>query len=100
MFPAVVLGQKRPIFWAFFIGKIYCKKCRNVICAAHLFLMDTASIRELADAVHAQTVFPGVHRQSPIVEPDIIKVATVVYAVRTIRVLVHMVQPVVILIQG
>lgn len=62
--------------------------------------MDTASIRELADAVRAQTVFPVVHRQLPIVEPDIIKVATVVYAVRTIRGLVHMVQPVVILIQG
>ena len=62
--------------------------------------MDTASIRELADAVHARTVFPVVHIQSPIVRMGIIKVATVVYAVRTIRVLVHMVQPVVILIQG
>ena len=68
------------------------------ICAAHLFLMDTASTRKVADAVRAQTVFPVVHIQSPIVEPDIIKVATVVYAVRTIRGLVHMVQPVVILI--
>lgn len=100
MFPAVVLGQKRPVFWAFFIGRIYCKKCRNVICAVQLFLMDIVSTRKVAHAVHAQTVFPVVHRQLPIVEPDIIKVATVVYAVRTIRVLVHMVQPVVILIQG
>lgn len=60
--------------------------------------MDIVSTRKVAHAVHARTVFPGVHRQLPIVEPDIIKVATVVYAVRTIRVLVHMVQPVVILI--
>ena len=62
--------------------------------------MDTASIRELADAVHARTVFPVVHRQLPIVEPDIINVATVVYAVRTIRGLAHTAQVAVITVVG
>ena len=62
--------------------------------------MDTASTRKVADAVRAQTVFPVVHIQSPIVRMDIIKVATVVYAVRTIRGLAHTAQVAVITVVG
>ena len=71
-----------------------------VIWPAHLFLMGIVTIPERVNVVRAQTAHPVVHIQLPTVERDIIKAATVVYAVRTIRVLVHMVQPVVILIQG